>query len=121
MALCVVARRAYVITCNHLVVSDPQVISLLIPYTTLFRSSPPGPGRAASPTPAPRARCAPGPGAGRWRWRGDRKSTRLNSSHVAISYAVYFMYIPNTRTKINIPTRVRNPLQHQSTHTYPQH
>src|SRR5690625_6552391 len=24
-----------------------------------------------------------------YRWKGDRKSTRLNSSHVAISYAVF--------------------------------
>src|SRR5690625_5724753 len=26
---------------------------------------------------------------GDWRYEGDRKSTRLNSSHVAISYAVF--------------------------------
>src|SRR5439155_20243842 len=43
--------------------------------------------RAARPSAArgsPRARCA-SPG----RRSGDRKSTRLNSSHVAISYAVF--------------------------------
>src|SRR5690606_41480308 len=28
-------------------------------------------------------------GDGRWRWLGDRKSTRLNSSHVKSSYAVF--------------------------------
>src|SRR6266436_9427777 len=56
--------------------------STLFPYTTLFRSRAgpwPAPGRAAS-------------GSGRWRRRGpgrDRKSTRLNSSHGYISYAVF--------------------------------
>src|SRR6266702_7380098 len=51
--------------------------STLFPYTTLFRS--PGLGRVHDP-PLPRlSRLRP----------GDRKSTRLNSSHVAISYAVF--------------------------------
>src|SRR6267142_5731773 len=52
--------------------------STLFPYTTLFRS-PPGahPGHARV---RPRIRRA---GA------GDRKSTRLNSSHMSISYAVF--------------------------------
>src|SRR5437870_10947633 len=61
--------------------------SALFPYTTLFRSRrlhagrpPPGPDRR-------RRRCAGGGHAPVP--RGDRKSTRLNSSHVAISYAVY--------------------------------
>src|SRR6266511_4007872 len=54
--------------------------STLFPYTTLFRS------RGASAAPPHRRRHAlgrgqlPGP---------DRKSTRLNSSHVKISYAVF--------------------------------
>src|SRR6266700_4699167 len=55
--------------------------STLFPYTTLFRSSRSGPRPAprrdrpcAAPNPRPR--------------REDRKSTRLNSSHVKISYAV---------------------------------
>src|SRR5438045_8371026 len=55
-------------------------ISTLFPYTTLFRSA----------RPLPRL---PGP-AGRSRGRApeivqDRKSTRLNSSHLGISYAVF--------------------------------
>src|SRR5579872_7576392 len=49
--------------------------STLFPYTTLFRSRPPWPGWRT------------GRSSGRG-WR-DRKSTRLNSSHVRISYAVF--------------------------------
>src|SRR5215208_7391523 len=50
--------------------------STLFPYTTLFR-----PGRHRG---HPGQRRSPGGGV-----RQDRKSTRLNSSHVAISYAVF--------------------------------
>src|SRR5215212_10468840 len=50
--------------------------STLFPYTTLFRS-----------------RAGWGPRATSWSWRPgparDRKSTRLNSSHLGISYAVF--------------------------------
>src|SRR5215475_7624027 len=59
--------------------------STLFPYTTLFRS----------PARRPRSRRTP-PSASGTRPRtparrpaGDRKSTRLNSSHVKISYAVF--------------------------------
>src|SRR2546430_5752075 len=68
--------------------------STLFPYTTLFRSRPP-PRRRRDANPAPPAR--PGrpavvlgrdrPAAGEG--PGDRKSTRLNSSHSQISYAVF--------------------------------
>src|SRR5690349_22221089 len=74
--------------------------STLFPYTTLFRSSRgTWPGGAASAKAERAAR--PGHGRGRIRGRrrdgcgpsvgtqGDRKSTRLNSSHVEISYAVF--------------------------------
>src|SRR6266571_7832234 len=58
--------------------------STLFPYTTLFRSEPTyRPGRQL-PVEAP----APGPVT----WQNvssDRKSTRLNSSHMSISYAVF--------------------------------
>src|SRR5215510_15822511 len=59
--------------------------STLFPYTTLFRSRGAGPGRRRRRRgPRVRGRAQPGgPG------RRDRKSTRLNSSHVAISYAVF--------------------------------
>src|SRR6266566_523003 len=53
--------------------------STLFPYTTLFRSR--RAGRRAD---------RPLPGNGhRRRARRDRKSTRLNSSHLVISYAVF--------------------------------
>src|SRR5260221_5996223 len=53
--------------------------STLFPYTTLFRSTGwrPGKGSACWTT-----GCPNWPG-------GDRKSTRLNSSHTVISYAVF--------------------------------
>src|SRR5689334_24784374 len=86
--------------------------STLFPYTTLFRSIrgrvPPRAGaRRARPLPhhpldeLPRRRGVLGTGGGRVRRRGtsaptarrrrtqDRKSTRLNSSHSSISYAVF--------------------------------
>src|SRR5256885_13163437 len=62
--------------------------STLFPYTTLFRS----------PHPAGWAR-AGGPPLRRWRDR-DRKSTRLNSSHLVISYAVFCL---NKKTELGDP------------------
>src|SRR5438874_7022364 len=62
--------------------------STLFPYTTLFRS--------AKPAADQRLKDSTAAAAGSWsrsvssaRGRGDRKSTRLNSSHVEISYAVF--------------------------------
>src|SRR6202142_3388214 len=60
--------------------------STLFPYTTLFRSADQlygGPGYDY---------CDGGPGVGKSHEceAGDRKSTRLNSSHQLISYAVFF-------------------------------
>src|SRR3712207_7948882 len=73
--------------------------STLFPYTTLFRSldrddAAPGAGAPGGPRPhALRlARCAGAAPAGTARnisLRADRKSTRLNSSHANISYAVF--------------------------------
>src|SRR5215469_3785336 len=60
--------------------------STLFPYTTLFRSRrDPRTGERADP--AHRAHIAPAARGGTA--RRDRKSTRLNSSHVEISYAVF--------------------------------
>src|SRR5207302_9248203 len=61
--------------------------STLFPYTTLFRS-PSGPparegGRTGRRCPGTPARSLPAASS------RDRKSTRLNSSHVKISYAVF--------------------------------
>src|SRR5256885_6901350 len=75
--------------------------STLFPYTTLFRSRGWGGGigsdesrgartHTRGPRPGDRLRCG---GAGRGSREagsgGDRKSTRLNSSHLVISYAVF--------------------------------
>src|SRR2546421_9114943 len=71
--------------------------STLFPYTTLFRSCPRRRTSARAPRHSPR-RCSEGhprctrPGrdpCGRATRGGDRKSTRLNSSHDQISYAVF--------------------------------
>src|SRR3712207_8531639 len=77
--------------------------STLFPYTTLFRSAPeaagqPAPQRAPGDQPdrhlahragAPHAGDAMPAVAGQQRDAVDRKSTRLNSSHANISYAVF--------------------------------
>src|SRR2546426_8553487 len=65
--------------------------STLFPYTTLFRSQrhadgnpvQQGPQLLESLPPLLRDRCEPDPAI------QDRKSTRLNSSHLVISYAVF--------------------------------
>src|SRR2546427_9319829 len=75
--------------------------STLFPYTTLFRSSP---RVSLSPTPNPRgdplrtAALSSDRGAVRAR-RGDRKSTRLNSSHSQISYAVFCLKKKKKQTR----------------------
>src|SRR5438034_4086770 len=58
--------------------------STLFPYTTLFRSGPPRP-LSPPPGPPPGPPGPPCPSAP----PGDRKSTRLNSSHTVNSYAVF--------------------------------
>src|SRR5207249_10870521 len=76
--------------------------STLFPYTTLFRSAPFFSMRSASCPRKPRALCcgccrsgnssesaAASPSRSNSRSCRDRKSTRLNSSHVSISYAVF--------------------------------
>src|SRR5437667_2112787 len=60
--------------------------STLFPYTTLFRSR----RRARAVAPRPGGVLAAPPSAPRPdRTCPDRKSTRLNSSHITISYAVF--------------------------------
>src|SRR5438132_7682157 len=70
-------------------------ISTLFPYTTLFRSVIGFPELALAAEGAPTAGSWIGPftviaaGLGMAIAAGDRKSTRLNSSHTVISYAVF--------------------------------
>src|SRR5204863_1645348 len=72
--------------------------STLFPYTTLFRSrggvEPPlaDPESAGLPVSRPASN-----------WQADRKSTRLNSSHVEISYAVFCLK-KKKKNKTNMTT-----------------
>src|SRR3989337_431426 len=82
--LCESSRASRAIHCPHspffffLMIRRPPR-STLFPYTTLFRSPPSTACAATSPASPPAHAC-----------RGrDRKSTRLNSSHGSISYAVF--------------------------------
>src|SRR5215471_7714846 len=65
--------------------------STLFPYTTLFRSR----RRGRSPRRPPR-------GTRHGRAPPDRKSTRLNSSHVEISYAVFCLKKKKTEAGLDI-------------------
>src|SRR5438874_6315195 len=83
--------------------------STLFPYTTLFRS-PNAMGEMPDDAPEPRrrfSRVSKGydqvPSTG-----GDRKSTRLNSSHVEISYAVFCL---KKKKKNNYNHQARNNIQ----------
>src|SRR5438552_11039131 len=88
--------------------------STLFPYTTLFRSPPERPHRRR----AARARVAglrDLVARSRARGRRDRKSTRLNSSHQIISYAVFCLKKKNKQT--DVPSAQQ---QHrQSSHRIP--
>src|SRR5256885_10551690 len=61
--------------------------STLFPYTTLFRSGRAAAGRRRTFVPAQQSLQVAGKGPAFPRI--DRKSTRLNSSHLVISYAVF--------------------------------
>src|SRR6266571_7676589 len=72
--------------------------STLFPYTTLFRSR--------------RRDCRPVLPFGRrlhHRLRRDRKSTRLNSSHMSISYAVFCLKKKNKKTPITTKQQHEKP------------
>src|SRR5690349_22587892 len=74
-------------------------ISTLFPYTTLFRSrGDRGGGRRDDARGDGRQLLAGGLGCGR-----DRKSTRLNSSHVEISYAVFCLKKKSLRLACPLP------------------
>src|SRR5260221_7944130 len=85
--------------------------STLFPYTTLFRSRlcnarhPSGKdadvGWRRDPLQFPVLAAAVGP--------GDRKSTRLNSSHTVISYAVFCLKKKNIGPDSALPQLIRQP------------
>src|SRR3712207_6881689 len=84
--------------------------STLFPYTTLFRSSGGGapdkrssPARARASKPSRPRRPLPPPER-RGRGRRDRKSTRLNSSHANISYAVFCLKKKQKYTRLSSTT-----------------
>src|SRR5689334_24823696 len=84
--------------------------STLFPYTTLFRSADlrQAPGQLAAHVDRRAVGHAlPRQGAGlrrRGDRRGDRKSTRLNSSHSSISYAVFCLKKKKKKTTITTYT-----------------
>src|SRR3712207_7318333 len=82
--------------------------STLFPYTTLFRSEPAGLPQGTGrlrvrrrPQGGEDPARVPGKGPPRLRLR-DRKSTRLNSSHANISYAVFCLKKKKTNISYNI-------------------
>src|SRR2546421_9154725 len=86
--------------------------STLFPYTTLFRSRP-RQSRVERSGPAARAASGIGlPPPSLWRQLQDRKSTRLNSSHDQISYAVFCL---KKKKKTKIPYNTR---EHRSTRSH---
>src|SRR5207245_9134100 len=84
--------------------------STLFPYTTLFRSHSSGatvPPAVLSqargfwlPSPSPAKGSAPWLGVSIAKPRRDRKSTRLNSSHGSISYAVFCLKKKNLKSTV---------------------
>src|SRR2546428_2378068 len=79
--------------------------STLFPYTTLFRSAADGPARGLPRGDGHGGRHGGRPGCRRDRARVsprhlDRKSTRLNSSHDQISYAVFCLKKKKKNKKI---------------------
>src|SRR5258707_8358801 len=93
--------------------------STLFPYTTLFRSRPwrsrktsPGQGQALAWQKRVRIQSAREFPCG----AQDRKSTRLNSSHANISYAVFCL---KKKNKITLqPMHAQNPTHQQQTKSY---
>src|SRR6185295_19975901 len=82
--------------------------STLFPYTTLFRST----GRCRS------RRCRPPPA--RTTRPVDRKSTRLNSSHANISYAVFCLKKKKKKKTDQYPKKHKTPQKKKQT-KQPQH
>src|SRR5947209_16835871 len=85
--------------------------STLFPYTTLFRSG----GRPVHQVGRGRDERPGRPGPAEEGEEGDRKSTRLNSSHANISYAVFCLKkkknrnTPSRDLQINVNEILNNP------------
>src|SRR5438309_4408045 len=94
--------------------------STLFPYTTLFRSACVITTSRSPRAAAPRI-CPDGPTTvvrvGRARESRDRKSTRLNSSHSSISYAVFCL----KKKKKNKQNYRCQRTQHRTPHLQPEH
>src|SRR5438128_5798016 len=75
--------------------------STLFPYTTLFRS-------ASAPSPKDLPILIFGPMC----WSLDRKSTRLNSSHGSISYAVFCLKKKKRAPRGRAESRLRREPEH---------
>src|SRR5437667_6414717 len=84
--------------------------STLFPYTTLFRSHQPQPCRRAKRS------CSTWPRPSRS--IRDRKSTRLNSSHITISYAVFCLKKKKKKKDKSHRTEVRQDINVQKSRTY---
>src|SRR5262245_64974551 len=94
-------------------------ISTLFPYTTLFRSSGSAGAQGSGDSPG-----IDGRGAGVRsvllvcaRRSRDRKSTRLNSSHLGISYAVFCLKKKNKQKKTKTSSKnIHNKIEHNIQH-----
>src|SRR5690625_6782946 len=78
-------------SCNFLLddAAPPEIYTLPLHDALPIYGAPAGLGRSPCTRSATDERSSPTLPAGIRDWRGDRKSTRLNSSHVANSYAVF--------------------------------
>src|SRR4051812_49759704 len=90
----------------------PPPRSTLFPYTTLFRSE-----LGAGLHPAGLEPLQPSVGRQLGAQRLDRKSTRLNSSHMSISYAVFCLKKKKTYRQRNRGT-TRSPAARPPRHTW---
>src|SRR2546422_1148670 len=94
--------------------------STLFPYTTLFRSRSQAARNRSSAKPCTSASTSPRPRQNVVRTSsGDRKSTRLNSSHGYISYAVFCLKKKKKKTAepLHVPNHIAT---HDQTNAYEQ-
>src|SRR5437773_9157049 len=96
MCLCTICSFCFVF---FFLLIRPPPRSTLFPYTTLFRSGPSARSTTSSSTSAGTYNNGADPHVVR-PTPPDRKSTRLNSSHITISYAVFCL---KKKTKQSFP------------------